>query len=85
MAASGALHHVDLTVSDLAHSTAFYDRVLPLLGFRRSMDVPEGPIWAGAQLGLGLVAARTRAAHDRFAPGLDGLKLEFVFTPRWPS
>ncbi len=134
MAASGAIHHIDLTVSDLARSTAFYDRVLPLLGFRRSTDVPEGPIWAGAQLELGLVPARTRAAHDRFAPGLhhlafaapsraavdevhrqlvalgvaildapadypqyapgyhavffadpDALKLEFVFTPRWPT
>ena len=134
MTASGAIHHVDLTVSDLARATAFYDRVLPLLGFRRSANVPEGPIWAGAQLEIGLVAARSRAAHDRTAPGLhhlaftapsreavaaahrelvalgvtildapadypqyapgyhavffadpDGLKLEYVFTPRWPS
>jgi catechol 2,3-dioxygenase-like lactoylglutathione lyase family enzyme len=132
--ASGAIHHIDLTVSDLARSTAFYDRVLPLLGFRRNTDVPEGPIWAGAQLELGLVPARSRAAHDRFGPGLhhlafaapsrsavdevhrqlvalgvpildapadypqyapgyravffsdpDGMKLEWVFTPHWPS
>jgi catechol 2,3-dioxygenase-like lactoylglutathione lyase family enzyme len=132
--ASGAIHHVDLTVSDLGRSTAFYDRVLPLLGFRRSPNVPEGPIWAGAGLEIGLVAARSRARHDRYAPGLhhlaftaparesvaavhrelvalgveildapadypqyapgyhavffadpDGLKLEYVFTPRWPA
>jgi len=69
----GALHHIDLSVADLARSTAFYDRVLPLLGFRRSEDVPEGPIWAGAQLEFGLVAARSRAAHDRTAPGLHHL------------
>jgi catechol 2,3-dioxygenase-like lactoylglutathione lyase family enzyme len=132
--ASGAIHHVDLTVADLARSTAFYDRVLPLLGFRRSANAPEGPIWAGAQLEIGLVAARSATHHDRRAPGLhhlaftassreavdaahrqlvehgvvildapaaypqyapgyyavffadpDGLKLEYVFTPRWPS
>jgi catechol 2,3-dioxygenase-like lactoylglutathione lyase family enzyme len=134
VAAGGAIHHLDLTVSDLARSTAFYDRVLPLLGFRRSPNAPEGPIWAGAALEVGLVAARSRALHDRTAPGLhhlaftapsraavdalherlvalgvpildapadypqyapgyyavffadpDGVKLEFVFTPRWPG
>jgi glutathione S-transferase/catechol 2,3-dioxygenase-like lactoylglutathione lyase family enzyme len=132
--AAGAIHHVDLTVSDLARSTDFYERVLPLLGLRRSANVPEGPIWAGPGLELGLVAARSRSAHDRFAPGLhhlafsapsraavdllhqrlealgvaildapadypryapgyyavffadpDGMKLEYVFTPRWPT
>jgi catechol 2,3-dioxygenase-like lactoylglutathione lyase family enzyme len=130
----GAIHHIDLTVSDLAAATDFYGRVLPLLGFRRSASVPEGPIWAGAQLEVGLVAARSRTPHDRYAPGLhhlafaapsraavddahrrlaalgvaildapadypqyapgyyavffadpDGLKLEYVFTPRWPT
>jgi catechol 2,3-dioxygenase-like lactoylglutathione lyase family enzyme len=129
----GAIHHVDLTVTDLERSTRFYDRVLPLLGFRRSESVPEGPIWAGAGLEVGLQTARSHAAHDRYAPGLhhlafaapsrgavdalharllelgvavldapaeypqyapgyyavffadpDGLKLEYVFTPRWP-
>jgi catechol 2,3-dioxygenase-like lactoylglutathione lyase family enzyme len=108
--------------------------VLPLIGFRRSTAVPEGPIWAGANLEIGLVAARSRAAHDRYSPGLhhlafaapsraavealhqqlvafgvevldppadypqyapgyyavffadpDGMKLEYVFTPRWPT
>ena len=131
MAASGAVHHIDLTVRDLERSTQFYDSVLPLLGFRRNPNVPEGPIWAGAQLEIGLQAARSPAPHDRFVPGLhhlaftapsraavdavheellalrvrvldppaeypqyapgyyavffadpDGIKLEFVFTPR---
>jgi|SRR5687768_6300845 len=131
---AGAIHHLDLTVSDLARSIDFYDRVLPLLGFRRSPNVPEGPIWAGAGLEIGLVAARVARPHDRFTPGLhhlaltaptraavddvhrvllslgvtildapadyakyapgyyavffvdpDGLKLEYVYTPRWPT
>ncbi len=130
----GAIHHVDLTVRDLARSEAFYDQVLPLLGFRRGIGAPEGPIWAGAALEVGLVAARSPAAHDRYAAGLhhlaftapsrsavdalhgrlrslgvpildppaeypryapgyyavffadpDGMKLEYVFTPRWPA
>lgn len=75
--ATGAIHHVDLTVADLARSTAFYDDVLPLAGFRRSLDVPEGPIWAGAEIEIGLVAARpaSRREHDRYAPGLHHLAL----------
>ena len=133
---TGAIHHLDVTVSDLERAIVFYDRVLPLLGFTRSYDVPEGPIWAGASVEIGLVPARagSRRDHDRYAPGLhhlafqapdraavdrvhaalvalgvpildppadypryapgyyavffadpDGMKLEFVFTPRWPT
>lgn len=73
MEASGGIHHVDITVADVDRSTAFYDRVLPLMGFRRGPDVAEGPIWAGAQLEVGLQPARSRAAHDRYAPGLHHL------------
>ena len=73
METSGAIHHIDITVRDLDHSTVFYDRVLPLIGFRRSADVHEGPIWAGAQLEIGLQSARTSAAHDRYSPGLHHL------------
>jgi catechol 2,3-dioxygenase-like lactoylglutathione lyase family enzyme len=132
----GSIHHIDITVSDLAASTDFFHRVLPLLGLRRLHDVPEGPIWAGAQFEIGLVSAQPALAHthNRFAPGLhhlafaapdraavdrvygellklgvaildppapyeqyapgyyavffadpDGMKLEYVFTPNWPS
>jgi catechol 2,3-dioxygenase-like lactoylglutathione lyase family enzyme len=122
-------------VRDLARSIEFYDRVLPLFGFRRGTGAPEGPTWAGDGLEVGLQPARTTgsARHDRYAPGLhhlaftaptreavdaahaqlvalgavildppadypqyapgyyavffadpDGIKLEYVFTPRWP-
>jgi catechol 2,3-dioxygenase-like lactoylglutathione lyase family enzyme len=75
MQPTGAIHHIDLTASDLARSTLFYDRVLPLLGFRRIADCAEGPLWAGAQLELGLQAARSgrQRPHDRFSPGLHHL------------
>jgi catechol 2,3-dioxygenase-like lactoylglutathione lyase family enzyme len=72
-ARSGALHHIDVTVRELAASTAFYDRFLPLVGFARNADVPEGPIWTGAHSEIGLVAARSPAAHDRYAVGLHHL------------
>lgn len=134
MEADGGIHHIDLTVRDLDCSTTFYDGVLPPMGFRRRANVSEGPIWAGASLEIGLQAARSSHAHDRYAPGLhhlaftapsrvavdllhehlcalgiaildppaeypqyapgyyavffadpDGMKLEYVFTPRWPS
>ena len=131
-----SIHHIDITVSDLDRSTEFYDRLLPLMGFRRSPDVPEGPIWAGTHTEIGLAPARgtSRRDHDRYSPGLhhlafsapdraavdtfhgrlldlgvqvldapaeypkygsgyyavffadpDGIKLEYVFTPRWPT
>jgi catechol 2,3-dioxygenase-like lactoylglutathione lyase family enzyme len=131
---TGAIHHVDLTVRNTEVSVPFYDRVMPLLGFRRTKDAPEGPIYAGAAVEIGIVGARSQAPHDRYAAGLhhlafsapsraavdevhgrlvalgvrvldapadypqyapgyyaaffadpDGLKLEYVFTPSWPS
>ena len=134
METTGAIHHIDITVGDLGLSTAFYDQTLPLIGFRRSADISEGPIWAGSDLEVGLQPARSRPAHDRYSPGLhhlaftapsrtavdslherlldlqvtvldppaeypqyapgyyagffadpDNIKLEYVFTPRWPA
>jgi catechol 2,3-dioxygenase-like lactoylglutathione lyase family enzyme len=128
------IHHIDITVTDLERSTAFYDRWMPLMGFRRSMNVPEGPVWAGDHSEVGLTSARHGGRHDRYSPGLhhlafsapdrtavddfhqrlreagvsvldapaeypeyapgyyavffsdpDGIKLEYVFTPRWPA
>ena len=134
METGGAIHHIDITVRDIDGSTVFYDQVLPLMGFRRTQDVSEGPIWAGAHLEIGLQSARSSVAHDRYSAGLhhlaftapsrtavdslheklldlgisvldapaeypeyapgyyavffadpDGIKLEYVFTPSWPT
>ncbi len=75
MNATGAIHHIDITVADAGRSLNFYDRILPLMGFRRIDDVPEGPIWAGAQVEVGLQTARpgSTPTHDRFSPGLHHL------------
>ena len=64
---------MDLTVRDLARSTAFYDGVLPLLGFRRGAGAPEGPVWAGEHSEIGLQQARSPGTHGRYAPGLHHL------------
>ena len=132
----GWLHHIDITVASLERSTEYYDHVLPLMGFRRSANVLEGPIWAGKHVEVGLVEAKRgqNRLHDRFTPGLhhlafgaddraavdslhcepvalgvtvldapaeypqyaagyyavffadpDGIKLEYVYTPKWPT
>lgn len=74
--ARGRVHHLDLTVADLAGATAFYEAVLPLIGFRRMADCPEGPIWLGDAVEIGLQAARNARPHDRYAPGLHHLAFE---------
>ncbi len=74
IAFTGAVHHVDLTVRDLAASTAFYDRLLPLLGFGRVNSSPDGtPSWGGASVEFGLQGAQSAGGHDRYAPGLHHL------------
>lgn len=74
----GSIHHIDLTVSNLARSTAFYERVFPLLGFRRMADCAEGPLWRGMHTELGLQEAQgagVERGHDRSSPGLHHLAL----------
>ena len=67
----GWVHHIDITVSDLAVSTAFYDQVLKLMGFRRIRDGGEVPLWAGDRIEIGLRQARPEHnSHDRYSPGL---------------
>ena len=71
----GAIHHIDITVSDPERALEFYDFALPLMGFRRIEDADEGPLWAGAHVEIGLQTAKTdlAAAHDRRSPGLHHL------------
>ena len=75
MKSFGAIHHIDITVRDPERALEFYDFVLPLMGFHRIADADEGPLWAGAQIEVGLQTARSdsAAAHDRRSPGLHHL------------
>lgn len=75
----GSLNHISLTVNDLAKSRAFYDRLLPALGYRLLFEQPDTFGYAGAD-GLKLYFAEARAekrgqAFDRYRVGLHHLAL----------
>ncbi|HEY5808009.1 MAG TPA: VOC family protein [Povalibacter sp.] len=73
-AVPGRIHHMDITVTDLARSTAFYDRWLPQMGLQRIADCMEGPLWRGEHVELGLQPAKPgQGPHNRYAPGLHHL------------
>ncbi len=71
----GAVHHVDLTVTDAQASRGFYESVLGFMGYSIVDDRPEfvdfrlagQPRFIGIATTSGPNAAR---AHDRYAPGL---------------
>ena len=81
-----ALHHVDLNVSDVGRSAAFYDCILTQMGFTRVLDpggAEAGSDWMAPRgtnrghFSLGIVPAKSRAIlRDRFAPGLHHLALK---------
>ena len=69
--------HIYLTVSSLARSEAFYDRLLEeTLGFRKNSFALDGDPhiqYYNRWFGIVLRPARSTAAHDRYAPGLHHL------------
>ncbi len=70
------VEHIDLSVSNLEASRAFYDRLLPALGFRR-VEHPTYLAWSNGHLAIGLREATSgaRAPVDRYRPGLHHLAL----------
>lgn len=78
---NGSLNHLDLTVSDLTVSRAFYDRVLKQLGFVGGGPAEDGVGWTHprSRLDIALRGARGEHAstpHDRYAPGLHHLAFD---------
>ena len=78
----GLVHHIDLTVLDLAVSGPYYDTLLSFLGYRRVKQEPELHVWDLAQAdapggrllaGVALRAARSDRPHDRTSAGLHHL------------
>jgi len=76
----GGLHHIDLSVKDVAASKAVYGLVLEFLGYRLVTDKPRqcewdlGPEGHGASLGIKACAPEEAShAHRRYAPGLHHL------------
>jgi len=71
--ATGAVHHLRLTVSDVARSRAFYTEVL---GFRHVMDLPAGVFLSNGSVGLGIGPSPDPArapSDDRFDEARVGL------------
>jgi catechol 2,3-dioxygenase-like lactoylglutathione lyase family enzyme len=72
------IDHVYLTVSDLARSEAFYDRVFEVLSFRKNEFVIGGDRhvqYFNRHFGVVLRPARSLAPHDPYSPGLHHLCL----------
>ncbi len=71
--ATGAVHHLRLTDSDVARSRAFYTEVL---GFRHVMDLPAGVFLSNGSVGLGIGPSPDPArapSDDRFDEARVGL------------
>ncbi len=73
----GAIHHLDLTVTDPQASFALYDAVLRFMGYRLSRTDEDGFDWdcgeGGPFCSVGLIRSRGPAKdrrHDRYSAGL---------------
>ena len=81
--AAGAVHHLRLTVADVARSRAFYEEVL---GFAFVTDLPAGVFLSNGSLGLGIgpsPAPGRSPAGDRFDEARVGLDhLSFAVADR---
>jgi glyoxylase I family protein len=70
----GQMHHLDLTVGDIARSKPFYELVLRFLGYRCVKDTAALVVWdlalADGVCGLAIRAAERERDHDRYTVGL---------------
>ena len=66
----GQMHHLDLTVSDLAQSKPFYELVLGFLGYRCVKDTDRVVVWdltlPGGVCGIAIRPAERQREHDRY-------------------
>jgi catechol 2,3-dioxygenase-like lactoylglutathione lyase family enzyme len=68
------MHHLDLTVGDLARSRPFYELVLGFFGYRCVKDTAEVVVWdltlPDGVCGVALRPALRPRPHDRYTVGL---------------
>jgi catechol 2,3-dioxygenase-like lactoylglutathione lyase family enzyme len=71
------IDHIYLAVADLERSTKFYDKLMPILGFRKSSFTNDGDPhfqYYNRHFGIVLRPAHNKAhAHDPLSPGLNHL------------
>lgn len=77
----GMVHHIDLTVRDVAASAPFYEALLGFLGYVRVKQEAALQVWdlsRDGQVigGVALRAARSDRAHDRYTAGLHHLAFQ---------
>lgn len=76
------IDHVFVAVSDMRRSEGFYDRVMPVLGFRKGDGTIGGDphlFYYNRQFAYSLRPAREGApGHDPYAPGLHHLCFRVV-------
>ena len=70
----GVIHHIDLTVRDIAASRPFYDAVLGFMDYRCVREQADGIDWdrdgPGLFCSIGIKPARRDVPHDRYTQGL---------------
>lgn len=72
------IDHLYITVSDMARAENFYDRVMPILGFRKNtfaIGADSHIQYFNRHFGYVLRPAKTASLHDPYAPGLHHLCL----------
>jgi catechol 2,3-dioxygenase-like lactoylglutathione lyase family enzyme len=73
MSTAGAIHHVEIHVSDLPRSVAFRGWLLERLGYRGYQDWPEGRSWRLGESYIVLVRTRAPYRHVAYRRGGTGL------------
>ncbi|HEX6116087.1 MAG TPA: VOC family protein [Solirubrobacterales bacterium] len=72
MSAVDAIDHLDLVVSDLERSLAFYTGLLEPLGYTRTTEIEgergERVVYVGREGGMGSVSLRERQSRERARP-----------------
>jgi glyoxylase I family protein len=72
------IDHIYITVSDIARSEAFYNRVMAALGFRKNAFTIDGDAhiqYFNRHFGYVLRPSRSANSHEPYAPGLHHLCL----------
>lgn len=70
------IDHIYVSVADMARSEPFYDAVMGILGFRKNRFAIGGEVhvqYYNRHFGYVLRPARSKVAHDAYAPGLHHL------------
>jgi glyoxylase I family protein len=72
---TSGVHHVILTVNDLARSRPFYAALMPSLGYTEKWEADGAPVlgWSGKGGSFWIKQADARYAHDTFSKDRVGL------------